>query len=179
MTELEDIISTADSQEETEPLSAEAELSVPAIGENITAPVLEPTEIGEADALRQELSELKSQIEEKRTREERALRELEEFSRLYPDARLEELDEGVWERVREGLPLSAAYALYEREKELLASLAENVNMRNAARSAGGVGLSAPQDYFSPEEVRAMSGAEVRKNYESIRRSMNYWQKAAK
>ena len=162
---------------EEETLTEKSVMLSPPPSEEITA---SPTsESDETDSLRRELSELREQIAERRTTEERTLRELEEFERLYPDISIEELDEGVWERVHSGLPLSAAYALCAREKELLSARAAEVNMKNAACSAGSAGLSTPHDYFSPDEVRAMSGAEVRKNYASIKKSMSYWQKTTK
>ena len=185
MAELENILPETEGQESLfqeegqaeECLAVNEEAEASPAAEDIISPA--PADTDEADALRREISELKGQIEARRARDERTLCELEEFGRLYPEISLEQLDEGVWERVRSGLPLSAAYALYAREQELLVARAEEVNAKNAALSAGSAGLSAPRDYFSPEEVRAMSGAEVRKNYASIKRSMNYWQKAAK
>ena len=185
MAELENIHSEVEVQETLYEETTEVDENLVSTEEVQTAPNTEnitptaPADTDESDALRRELSELKGQIEARRARDERTLCELEEFGRLYPEISLEQLDEGVWERVRSGLPLSAAYALYAREQELLVARAEEVNAKNAALSAGSAGLSAPRDYFSPEEVRAMSGAEVRKNYASIKRSMNYWQKAAK
>ena len=133
----------------------------------------------EANALRQELLELRASIESRKQREEKALRELEEFNRLYPDIDVEHLDEGVWKKVSEGLPLSAAYAIHQREQELLKEFADKINIRNANLSAGSAGDSPRQEYYSPDEVKCMSGEEVRKNYSVIKKSMNYWRKALK
>ena len=139
----------------------------------------DPEATDEAEALRRELSELRAYVESKKAEDEKALAELEEFNRLFPDVDLDSIDEPVWKKVREGLPLSAAYALALRELELQRCLAEQVNQRNAAASAGSAGTPPRSDYFSPEEVKAMSGKEVRQNYANIRRSMDYWRKASK
>lgn len=139
----------------------------------------ENSQSNEAEMLRQELSELQAYVEDKRSKEEKALCELEEFERLYPDVSIDSIDEEVWERVRSGLPLSAAYALREREKELQMNFAEQVNLRNSAAAAGSAGSPPCSDYFSPDEVKAMSGKEVRQNYANIRKSMNYWRKTIK
>ena len=140
----------------------------------------EESQVGdEADTLRQELLELRASIESRKQKEEKALRELEEFNRLYPEVNVDALEEGVWEKVNEGLPLSAAYAIHQREQELLKEFADRINTRNANLSAGSAGASPRQEYYSPDEVKCMSGEEVRKNYSIIKRSMNYWRKALK
>lgn len=133
----------------------------------------------EAEALRRELSDLRAYIEDQKAKEEKALFELEEFRRLFPDVSIDSIEEAIWERVRDGLPLSAAYAVCQREKELQKTLAEQINIRNSAASAGSAGAPLRLDYFSPDEVKAMSGEEVRQNYANIRRSMDYWRKASK
>ena len=137
------------------------------------------TEPDETEILRQELSNLKTYIEDQKLRESRALSDLDEFRRLYPDTDINTIDSTVWEKVEKGLPLSAAYALFEREEALKKSLADEVNLRNSVTSAGSAGSSPRSDYFSPEEVKAMSGDEVRQNYANIRRSMDYWRNVKK
>jgi len=52
--------------------------------------------------------------------------------------------------------------------------ADEINRRNAARSAGRAGTNAAPEYYSPDEVRAMSPAQVRENYQRIRASMQKW-----
>ena len=171
-------------------LEAEQELQAETVDSLPEEDIPSPTDIeqlaenvdiskNESDALREELDSLKRAMDERRSMEERAMRELDEFNRLYPEANVDTLDEGVWQRVRDGLPLSAAYAVFQREQELLLDLANQVNHRNASLSAGSAGAPPRQEYFSPDEVKGMSGEEVRQNYASIRRSMNYWRKAAK
>lgn len=96
--------------------------------------------------------------------------EVAELGELYPFVRLSEIPAEVW---TSPLPLSAAYALYERKSEQVRQAAERANRRNADRSTGALSLGC-EPYFTPEEVRAMSQKEVRENYDAILRSMKRW-----
>ena len=65
--------------------------------------------------------------------------------------------------------------LSELRRELdLRRRADEVNRRNASLSAGRVGTNVAPEYYTPDEVRAMSPSEVRENYEKIRASMKKW-----
>ncbi len=72
-------------------------------------------------------------------------------------------------------------SLREEVRMLRASLDEllaaerrrEVNSKNAQASSGRIG-GGGNEYFTPDEVRAMSGAEVRDNYKKIRASMEKW-----
>ncbi len=61
-----------------------------------------------------------------------------------------------------------------REELTRRQKADEINRRNAARSAGRAGTNAAPEYYSPDEVRAMSPAQVRENYQRIRASMQKW-----
>ena len=99
--------------------------------------------------------------------------EYAEFCELYPDLSTEDLPDDVWESVRQGVPLSAAYALFEQRRRRTLEKAQLRNLENKQRSSGSVeGGSA--DYFSADEVRAMSQTEVRANYQKILLSMQKW-----
>ena len=102
------------------------------------------------------------------------LREMREFSDLYPDVSYREIPEAV---LKSELPLVAAYALYEKRCAVEMARAEAENRKNAARSAGGIGFSGEISY-TPEEVRRMTAAEVRQNYDSILLSMRRWRAAS-
>ncbi len=125
------------------------------------------------DELRGELNALRQQLEAERTRHERAEREYEEFRQLYPDATLSDCSDDVWRAVESGTPLAAAYALEERRRALTADRAAQANAQNRQRSAGRV-KDAQNDFFTPDEVRAMSQSEVRTNLSKIMRSMKKW-----
>ena len=100
-------------------------------------------------------------------------RECEEFCTLYPEVPLSSLPDAVWQDVREGIPLAAAYALAERRRVRREASAKESNQQNRMRSTGEL-RPASTDFFSPSEVRAMSPSEVRANYQSILRSMQKW-----
>ncbi|MBQ7347182.1 MAG: hypothetical protein IJW55_04435 [Clostridia bacterium] len=125
------------------------------------------------EQLRTELRELRRALDERDAFFGRLGKECEEFSALYPDASLSSLPDSVWDDVRRGIPLAAAYALAERRRARTEERAKESNLENGKRSAGAVG-GAQDDYFSPAEVRAMSQSEVRANYQSIMRSMQKW-----
>lgn len=132
-----------------------------------------PEAENEAEALRREIACLREELRKQRNAAERMERECEEFCELYPDVSLKALPDDVWESVRNGVPIAAAFALSERRKLRTKKIAESSNRENAMRSSGA--LEPPQNnYFSPDEVRAMSRAEVRKNYRNILSSMQKW-----
>lgn len=124
--------------------------------------------------LRAEIERLRSELEDKQRENDRVLGEIGEFTELFPKKSLESVPEEVWDKVRGGVPLAAAYALYEKKAEARAAFAEEVNRKNAERSSGAVGREAGNIYYSPSEVKKMSAAEVKKNYAMIIESMKKW-----
>ena len=84
-----------------------------------------------------------------------------------------DIPDAVWEQAREGLPIEAAYALYERQEALRKAAAEQVNRKNAGNSWGKT-EDATNGFLSPDEVRGMSREEVRRNYDRILTSMKHW-----
>ena len=99
--------------------------------------------------------------------------ECAEFAELYPKVPLCDLPDTVWADVGRGIPVSAAYALYERRAAYTEKIAAQTNEQNRARSAGAL-AGGRNGFLSPAEVRAMSPAEVRKNYQTIMQSMQKW-----
>lgn len=134
-------------------------------------PAEDPT--GRLDALRGELTRMEQRLQMQEKRFAALGRECEEFNALYPEIPLSSLPESVWEATRQGIPLAAAYALEERRRIRSEEKARESNLRNRQRSTGEL-RPAANDFFSPAEVRAMSTAEVRANYQSIMRSMQKW-----
>ena len=99
--------------------------------------------------------------------------ECEEFHTLYPQTPLSALPDSVWQDVKQGVPLAAAYALAERRRAYTEALANSKNEQNKKCSTGA--LSATEnEYFTPGEVRAMTQGEVRANYQKIMLSMQTW-----
>ena len=155
------------------PGTAALEESAPPVLSDLRDPEPDPVDpappAGELEGLRQELNGLRRELDFLR----RAQTECAEFAELYPKVSLSDLPDAVWKEVERGIPISAAYALFERREARAKKIAEESNEQNRARSAGALS-GARAGYLSPAEVRAMSPAEVRKNYQNILRSMQKW-----
>ena len=152
----------------------EQSLDAPTPSEAETSEVSGEEKTDELSELRARVRELEDQIALSEQQQTRAAQECEEFGRYFPDVPLCSVPDEVWGKVRSGVPLSAAYALYEtrcrREKE-----AEQREKARTAAMSVGIPDEAGRDYFSPAQVRAMSQREVRENYDRIFESMRHWQ----
>lgn len=134
------------------------------------------TQASELEQLRGELKQLREELAARDARimqDTRAEREYAEFCELFPDVTVGELPNEVWQDVKRGTSLAAAYALAEKKRLLSLERANNSNKSNRARSAGAV-HNVQNNEFSPAEVRAMTSAEVRANLPKIMRSMQKW-----
>lgn len=136
-------------------------------------PIDPPDNTEEAVDLRSELESLRQRLETA----ERTAREISagwrEFSELYPDADLNSLPDSFNSDIERGIPPAAAYALEMRRREIRRLKIEESDRRAREMSSGRVS-GTDDGLYSPDEVRAMSPAEVRKNIEKIRRSMKSW-----
>lgn len=142
------------------------------VTQEVTAPIEEVTENAEVDLLA-ELDTLRRRVEVA----ERTAREISagwrEFSELYPEADIASLPDSFNSAIERGIPPAAAYALELRRREVTKLRIEAADKRARELSAGK--LEPTEDsLYSPDEVRAMSPSEVRKNMEKIRRSMKSW-----
>ena len=153
-------------EESTPPAEAEK------LSEEASPTLVSPDE--EIASLKAELEQLRATLAQKEEEQKRVTSEMEEFNRLFPTTSVREIPESVWKEVGMGIPLSAAYALYEKKNRMDRIHAEEINRLNAERSAGRAGLHTQNEYFSPDEVRAMSPSEVRENFKKIRESMKKW-----
>ena len=127
--------------------------------------------------LKETINSLKSKIselEKARDTQERILCELGDFSSLFPNVSIDDIPECVWDSVKKGTSIAASYALYEKRTEAERIRREQINSLNASKSAGIAGKDTANEYFSPEEVKKMSRAEVHANFAKIRRSMQKW-----
>ena len=128
-------------------------------------------------SLRQQIMDLRAQISEletMRNTQTRMLEELSEFRDLFPNVEINAIPESVWDSVKKGTPLVASYALFERKMEAEREKIALINAKNASKSAGIAGINTASEYFSPDEVRKMSRAEVHANYSKIKESMKKW-----
>ncbi len=141
--------------------------------EEIPTPVEEDTET-ELEKLRAEVQRLTEELDRKSAEAERVASQISELYELFPDTDVSRIPDEVWESVREGNSLAAAYALHAKKQQQREQNAKAVNDRNAALSAGHAGSGTTNEYFTPDEVRAMSRGEVRANYTKILESMKKW-----
>ena len=125
-------------------------------------------------ALKAEISQLRTTLEQQKESSARKINEMTEFNRLYPNVCFSQLPSEVIDRVESGIPLAAAYALYEKEQNAKNEKAGEINRKNAFLSAGKAGTQTSGEFFTPDEVRAMSPAQVHENYKKIRESMTHW-----
>lgn len=125
------------------------------------------------EQLRGELTRLYKELSEKEAFWTRVGEECDEFRTLYPEVSMRSLPDSVWEDVKKGIPLSAAYALAEKRRAYTEAMAAQSNSENKKRSSGAI-VGTENEYFSPGEVRAMSSDEVHANYHKIMRSMQSW-----
>lgn len=123
-------------------------------------------------SVRREIASLRALLEQK-MRENAKPVVTDTFRTLYPDVTESDIPDAVWEQARAGLPIEAAYALYERQEALRKAAAEQVNRKNAGNSWGKT-EEATNGFLSPDEVRGMSREEVRRNYDRILTSMKHW-----
>ena len=130
-----------------------------------------------SEALKQEISSLKKELDAYKAAEsqrEYIANQINEFSELFPEISVRSIPDEVWDDVKKGNSLAAAYSVYERRITEAARRIELINASNAKKSAGAVGKDTSQEFFSADEVRKMSPSEVRANYAKIRRSMEKW-----
>ena len=170
--EIEENFDSADTEENTDHLPDEE----PIVEKEIDGELESAAEATIASLL-EEISTLKEQIaklEALKQTEARILAEIGDFVALFPDVPVEELPDEVWESVRAGAPLAASYALYERKRAAKAKRVAAINQKNASRSPGAAGTDTASEYFTPDEVRRMSRAEVHANYSKIKESMKKW-----
>lgn len=131
---------------------------------------LNKTDLAASDAP-QETSEAKKKL----TEEERMKEDIQTLRALFPALSSEEIPDEVWQKVSEGESLAASYALYFlkqlKEKERI----EAHNRENEKKALPRIKSDKPsEEYYSPETVRQMTPAEVRRHYAAILKSMDSW-----
>lgn len=127
------------------------------------------TEEDELSALRAALAEKEKALSDMTDLQQRYAAEFSEFRREFPEVPLGKVSDEIWEQVRAGVPLSAAYALAEHRAAKQAKATQHTAGAWHSLSGG-----ADEGLFSPAEVRAMSQREVRLHYDRILESMKRW-----
>ena len=100
--------------------------------------------------------------------------EIKKLFELFPDFDVESIPDEIFDKCEDGSRLAAEYALWyltEEKKKGEQQKKEEENMKSAPPN---VKDSSEPTYFTPEQVRAMSEEEIRKNYKTIMNSMEKW-----
>ena len=139
--------------------------------ENILPDLTDPATV---KLLKDEVDRLRLELTNTRAAYERLSGECEEFAELYPGVPVTALPDSVWKSFKSGVPLAAAYALYEKKESVAREKALNVNEKNKQLSSGSLYSKSNDEFFTPAEVRAMSASEVKANYAKIITSMSKW-----
>lgn len=136
-----------------------------------------PPELHEENGSEEEKSKLLckiSELERELAARDRNSAQKKELRELFPDADPENLPDSVSEQYEKGVPLAAAYALYQHIQSLERRRAEEQSQKNAKFIPGELGGNTQNVYFTAEEVRAMSHDRVRMHFQSILESMRHW-----
>ncbi len=127
------------------------------------------------EALEEESDQVEEAEEESLSPEAKMQADITLFHSLFPDVKAQDIPKEVWDSVEEGESLAASYSLYAvktfREEERIRKVNEENDKKAAPRVQSDPG---GEEYFSPEAVKQMTRAEIRKNYNKILTSMEKW-----
>ena len=131
--------------------------------------VAEREEANVIDGLKRENEQLMQAVIEQQA-EKRMADDLKEVQSLDPTIKsLEDLGESYAGYISSGL-LTARQAYFACKAEKQATTVVPAKPTGKVEST----TSAPKEFFTQEEVEAMTQAEIKKNYETIRKSMTRW-----
>jgi hypothetical protein len=134
-------------------------------------------ENSEISALRMELEGLRAELrarDESEKLNSRMLAEITEFQEYFPEVDIHQISNEVWEKVKNGVPLSASFALSLHKMELEKKKVSDFNEKNRRMSAGSLMQGEGEKYYSPAEVKKMTPAQVKSHYDEIVASMRHW-----
>lgn len=157
--------------------STEVEINIEEALENTEALEENPSQNDEILALKNELEELRAELlkrDERDRAQSRFLSELAEFEQYFPEVDLHSIPDEIWEGVKKGSSLASSYALLLRRKDIEKKKIGDFNEKNRRMSAGSLINGDGEKYFSPSEVKKMTPAQVRSNYDDIVASMKHW-----
>jgi len=176
----EEAIITNESVEDIEASKDVLEETVDATTDTKTVDIESSDESDEQITIEQMKSTIKtlreqiSELERARDAQEQMLGQLGDFASLFPSVDIDSIPESVWETVKKGTSLAAAYALYEKRTEAERAKIEKINSINSLKSAGVAGKNTANEFFTPDDVRKMSHTEVHANFSKIKKSMSKW-----
>ena len=132
---------------------------------------------GELELLRAEVQRLRTELYEREELDRvnsRMKNEMAEFEEYFPETDISSVPDEIWEKVKGGASLASSFALYQRKIEMEAQRISDFNKRTRKMSAGSLASDEGEKYYSPSEVKKMSPAQVRANYDDIIESMRHW-----
>lgn len=157
--------------------STEVEINIDEALENTEALEENPSQNDEILALKNELEGLRAELlkrDERDKAQSRFLSEIAEFEQYFPEVDLHSIPDEIWEGVKKGSSLASSYALLLRRKDIEKKKIGDFNEKNRRMSAGSLINGDGEKYFSPSEVKKMTPAQVRSNYDDIVASMKHW-----
>ena len=134
-------------------------------------------DVGELELLRAEVQRLRTELYEREELDRvnsRMKNEMAEFEEYFPETDISSIPDEIWEKVKGGASLASSFALYQRKIEMEAQRISDFNKRTRKMSAGSLASDEGEKYYSPSEVKKMSPAQVRANYDDIIESMRHW-----
>lgn len=134
-------------------------------------------DVGELELLRAEVQRLRTELYEREELDRvnsRMKNEMAEFEEYFPETDISSVPDEIWEKVKGGASLASSFALYQRKIEMEAQRISDFNKRTRKMSAGSLASDEGEKYYSPSEVKKMSPAQVRANYDDIIESMRHW-----
>ncbi|MBE6689596.1 MAG: hypothetical protein E7588_10060 [Ruminococcaceae bacterium] len=106
---------------------------------------------------------------------EHVSRELDRLWEVFPDIKIEDMPDEVWELVEKGETLLGAYCITLTKKAIEERAATEKNAENSLKTPPAVKNSGDtKQYFTRDEVSKMTRDQVRKNYDRIVDSMKHW-----
>ena len=157
--------------------STAVEINIDEALENTEALEENPTQNDEILALKNELEGLRAELfkrDERDKAQSRFLSEIAEFEQYFSEVDLHSIPDEIWEGVKKGSSLASSYALLLRRKDIEKKKIGDFNEKNRRMSAGSLINGDGEQYFSPSEVKKMTPAQVRSNYDDIVASMKHW-----
>lgn len=100
--------------------------------------------------------------------------ELKTLFEIFPDVNVDDIPDEVFEKSNNGKGLAAEYALFYLKEEKKKGEQKEKEEENLKAAPPDVKNATEDAYFTPEDVRGMTEAEIRKNYHTIMKSMEKW-----
>ncbi len=101
-------------------------------------------------------------------------RELSALLEAFPDLKVDDIPDEIFESCKDGKGLAGEYALWYIKSGNKRAEAERTNESNSRSAPPEIRDGDGELYFTPEAVRTMSQKDVRRNFKAIMKSMEKW-----